>query len=118
GLRGGGHTAVTLHLGSRSNRTFTVEAAGSELDYYLLAGTPKEILAAYTDLTGKPPVPPEWAFGLWASTCFVKFTEASVLADARRLRQGRHSLRRLPSRFLLAARVHVVRLPVGCGASS
>ena len=80
-------TAVTFHLGSRSNRTFTVEAAGPELDYYLLAGTPKEILAAYTDLTGKPPVPPEWAFGLWASTCFVKFTESSVLADARRLRQ-------------------------------
>ena len=80
-------TAVTFHMGSRSNRTFTIEAAGSELDYYMLAGTPKEVLAAYTDLTGKPPIPPEWAFGLWASTCFVKFTEASVLADARRLRQ-------------------------------
>jgi alpha-D-xyloside xylohydrolase len=80
-------TAVTFHMGSRSNRTFTIEAAGSELDYYVLAGTPKEVLAAYTDLTGKPPVPPEWAFGLWASTCFVKFTEASVLAEARRLRQ-------------------------------
>jgi alpha-D-xyloside xylohydrolase len=80
-------TAVTFHVGSRSNRAFTVEAAGSELDYYVLAGTPKEILGAYTDLTGKPPVPPEWAFGLWASTCFVKFTESSVLAEARRLRQ-------------------------------
>ena len=41
---------------------------------------------AYTDLTGKPAGAPEWAFGLWASTCFVKFTEASVLAQARRLR--------------------------------
>jgi alpha-D-xyloside xylohydrolase len=80
-------TAITFHLGSRSNRTYTVEAAGPELDYYVLAGTPKEILAVYTDLTGKPPVPPEWAFGLWASTCFVKFTEASVLAEARRLRE-------------------------------
>jgi alpha-D-xyloside xylohydrolase len=80
-------TAVTFHLGSRSNRTFTVEAAGAELDYYVLAGAPKDVLAAYTDLTGKPAVPPEWAFGLWASTCFVKFTEQSVLADARRLRQ-------------------------------
>src|SRR4029079_2487932 len=30
-------TAVTFHVGSRSNRTFTVEAAGPELDYYLLA---------------------------------------------------------------------------------
>jgi alpha-D-xyloside xylohydrolase len=80
-------TAVTFHMGSRSNRTFTIEAAGSELDYYLVAGTPKEILSAYTELTGKPPVPPEWAFGLWASTCFVKFTESSVLTEARRLRQ-------------------------------
>ncbi len=80
-------TAVTFHLGSRSNRTFTIEAAGPELDYYVLAGTPKEIVGVYTDMTGKPPVPPEWAFGLWASTCFVKFTEASVLETARRLRQ-------------------------------
>jgi alpha-D-xyloside xylohydrolase len=80
-------TAVTFHLGSRSNRTFAVEATGAELDYYVLAGAPKEILTAYTDLTGKPPVPPEWAFGLWASTCFVKFTESSVLAEARRLRR-------------------------------
>ena len=80
-------SAVTFHVGSRSNRTYTVEAAGTELDYYVLAGTPKEILGAYTDLTGKPAVPPEWAFGLWASTCFVKFTESSVLAEARRLRQ-------------------------------
>jgi alpha-D-xyloside xylohydrolase len=79
-------TALTFHLGDRSNRTYTLAAPGEELDYYVLAGTPKEILAAYTDLTGKPVVPPEWAFGLWASTCFVAFTEASVLEQARRLR--------------------------------
>jgi alpha-D-xyloside xylohydrolase len=59
-------TAVTFHLGSGSNRTYTVEAAGDELDYYLIAGTPKEIVTGYTALTGRPAVPPEWAFGLWA----------------------------------------------------
>src|SRR5262245_13923275 len=79
-------TAVTFHLGNRSLRTYTVEAVGPELDYYVLAGTPREILTTYTDLTGRPPVVPEWALGLWASTCFVKFTEASVLEQARRLR--------------------------------
>jgi alpha-D-xyloside xylohydrolase len=79
-------TAVTFHLGSRSNRTYTVEAPGAELDYYVLAGTPAEILTAYTGLTGRPAVPPEWAFGLWASTSFVRFTTESVLAQARRLR--------------------------------
>jgi alpha-D-xyloside xylohydrolase len=79
-------TAVSFHLGSRSNRTLTLEAAGPELDYYLLAGSPKEILGAYADLTGKPAVPPAWAFGLWASTGFVAYTEASLLEQARRLR--------------------------------
>jgi alpha-D-xyloside xylohydrolase len=78
--------AVTFHLGNRSNRAYTVEAAGPELDYYVIAGTPKEILAAYGELTGRPAVPPEWAFGLWASTCFVRFTTESVLAQAHRLR--------------------------------
>jgi alpha-D-xyloside xylohydrolase len=79
-------TTVGFHLGSLSNRAYTVEAEGEELDYYLMAGTPKEIITAYTELTGRPAVPPEWAFGLWASTCFVQFTEASVLEVARRLR--------------------------------
>jgi alpha-D-xyloside xylohydrolase len=79
-------TAVTFHVGSRSNRTWTLEAPGGELDYYLIAGSPKEIVAAYTELTGKPAVPPEWAFGLWTSTFFGPFTEASVLEQARRMR--------------------------------
>jgi len=36
------------------------------IDYYLLAGTDfKALLRAYTDLTGKPKLPPLWAFGLW-----------------------------------------------------
>jgi alpha-D-xyloside xylohydrolase len=79
-------TAVGFDLGSRSNRAYSVQAEGDELDYYLITGTPKEIVTAYTQLTGRPAVPPEWAFGLWASTCFVQFTEASVLEVARRLR--------------------------------
>ncbi len=79
-------TAVTFHLGSRSNRTFTIEAAGQELDYYLIAGAPKEIVTGYTDLTGKAAVPPEWAFGLWASTYFIEATDASVREQAQRLR--------------------------------
>jgi alpha-D-xyloside xylohydrolase len=79
-------TAVTFHVGSRSLRTLGVEAAGAELDYYLIAGTPKEILSTYTELTGRPAVPPAWAFGLWASTFFIAFTESSVLEHTRRLR--------------------------------
>jgi alpha-D-xyloside xylohydrolase len=79
-------TAVSFHLGSLSNRSYTIHAPGRELDYYLIAGSPKEIVGRYTDLTGKPAVPPEWAFGLWASSAFVQASEASVREQTRRLR--------------------------------
>src|SRR5262245_21871740 len=79
-------TTARVDLGAASNRAFSIEAAGEELDYYVIAGTPKEIVTAYTELTGRPAMPPEWAFGLWASTAFVPFTDASVLEQARRLR--------------------------------
>ena len=52
-------TSVTFHLGSRSLRTYSVEAVGPELDSYVIAGTPKEIVSGYTELTGRPPVPPD-----------------------------------------------------------
>ncbi len=40
------------------------------LDLFLLRGpTPAEVLAHYTALTGRAPVPPRWSFGLWMSRC-------------------------------------------------
>ncbi len=37
-----------------------------EADYFIFLGDDfKELLNLYTDLTGKPKLPPEWAFGLW-----------------------------------------------------
>lgn len=40
----------------------------------------KDILNTYTDLTGKPPLVPEWSFGLWLSTSFTTdYDEKTVL---------------------------------------
>lgn len=36
-------------------------------DVHLLLGTPKEVLQSYSALTGRPALPPMWAFGLWIS---------------------------------------------------
>ena len=48
---------------------FTVE--GEKLDYFFISGdSMKDVLVKYTDLTGKPALPPEWSFGLWLSTSF------------------------------------------------
>lgn len=46
-----------------------IVAGKGHLDLWRIKGTPKEILSSYTDLTGRPPVIPKWAFGLWISRC-------------------------------------------------
>ena len=52
----------------RTGGMFSWRVPGEALDLYLLLGdTPYQILDAYTDLTGKPPIPPEWAFGFMMS---------------------------------------------------
>ncbi len=44
---------------------------GERLDYYFICGhTPKGTIQKYTELTGKPALPPAWSFGLWLSTSF------------------------------------------------
>ena len=48
---------------------FSVE--GEELRYHFIYGpSAKEVLEHYTDLTGKPALPPAWSFGLWLTTSF------------------------------------------------
>ncbi|WP_186578216.1 alpha-xylosidase [Aquibacillus kalidii] len=62
---------VSFELGSEvvSKSQYSVE--GEYLDYYIINGpTPKQVVSRYTDLTGKPDLPPAWSFGLWLSTSF------------------------------------------------
>jgi alpha-D-xyloside xylohydrolase len=64
--------------------TFHDDALGSywwadcvdELDYYIITGpTYRDVLLGYRDLTGKPPLPPKWAFG------YTQSKERYVTAD-------------------------------------
>lgn len=43
--------------------TATASFEGGALRYYFTAGTPNQLLERYTELTGKPPLPPRWTFG-------------------------------------------------------
>lgn len=48
---------------------FLVE--GERLDYYFISGkSPMGTVEKYTELTGKPALPPAWSFGLWLTTSF------------------------------------------------
>ncbi|GAA4079558.1 TIM-barrel domain-containing protein [Nonomuraea soli] len=49
---------------------FTVDTGGalnSTLDYHFFAGSPAEIVDDYTAVSGRPQLPPKWAFGVWMS---------------------------------------------------
>ncbi len=62
---------VNFELGSETVARAQFSVEGEYLDYYLIDGpTPKEVISRYTELTGKPALPPAWSFGLWLSTSF------------------------------------------------
>jgi alpha-glucosidase (family GH31 glycosyl hydrolase) len=64
-----------------------VKAGGLPVDYVVIFGsTPAEILANYTELSGRPPLLPRWAFGLWL-TGYPQEEQARVLELAAQHRQ-------------------------------
>ncbi|MGV9755668.1 alpha-xylosidase [Streptomyces tricolor] len=62
---------VSFEVGSESVGQVQFSVEDQTLEYYVIAGpTPKEVLARYTALTGRPALPPAWSFGLWLTTSF------------------------------------------------
>jgi alpha-D-xyloside xylohydrolase len=63
----------------------TLMVGDDVLDLFVFLGEPKDVLDAYTDLTGKAPMPPLWSFGLWMSR-ITYFSEEDVRNVADSLR--------------------------------
>jgi Glycosyl hydrolases family 31. len=62
---------VSFEVGSEMVKKVQFSVPGESLEYFIINGpTMKEVLKRYTDLTGKPALPPAWTFGLWLSTSF------------------------------------------------
>lgn len=60
---------IAWDLGAVSTQSWTVAAETSFFDAYVIYGPePHDILARYSGLTGRAPVPPKWSFGLWLSS--------------------------------------------------
>lgn len=72
----------TFDLNATSREQIKIHDRGERLRLVVLAGpTPAEILAEFTRLTGRPPVPPAWAFAPWKSRDVHRNRE-EVIADA------------------------------------
>ena len=60
---------------------FWTDGSGT-VDYYVMTGNGyRELLGTYTDLTGKPKLPPEWSFGLWY-ICRTQANDYEAVNDA------------------------------------
>lgn len=71
---------VMLEVQSERTTRVNIAVKGESLEYMIIAGpTPKEILERYTQLTGRPPLPPAWSYGLWLTTSFqTDYSEKNV----------------------------------------
>ena len=62
---------VSFEVNSDTVSKVTFTQPGEELEYFIIGGENLEdVLKHYTDLTGKPSLPPAYTFGLWLSTSF------------------------------------------------
>ncbi|MNI05705.1 Alpha-xylosidase [compost metagenome] len=72
--------AVSYEVASEKVKKVQFSVPGESLEYFVIDGPePKDVLKKYTDLTGKPALPPAWTFGLWLTTSFTtNYDEATV----------------------------------------
>ena len=62
---------VSFEVASEKVEYVGFSVPGERIKYYFFYGPrPKDIMKAYTRLTGRPALPPAWSFGLWLSTSF------------------------------------------------
>lgn len=72
-----------------SQRSYALTVADEALDLFLFAGdTPAAILDAFTQLTGRPAVPPLWSLGAWISRAYYR-TQDEAIQIAQELRKRR-----------------------------
>lgn len=73
---------VSFEVASEKVEYVGFSVPGEELRYQFIYGpSPAEITKAYTNLTGKPALPPAWSFGLWLSTSFTTNYDESTTSS-------------------------------------
>ncbi len=64
---------IVYDMGRQYYLSYTFLIKDGLVDYFFIHGPSfKRILNLYTELTGKPTVPPKWSFGLWMSRAMYK----------------------------------------------
>jgi alpha-glucosidase len=76
-------------FGHQDPGTLAFGSDGGPIDYYLIYGpTTRQVIQRYTELTGRPPLPPLWALGFQQSR-YSYMSAAEVRSIASRMREER-----------------------------
>ncbi len=83
---------VTFDMGATDRQTYSFQAPNGEMIYYFMAGekesTLTDIMKSFADLTGTPPMPPQWSLGYIQSKYGYKsWQEVSKTVDTFREKQ-------------------------------
>lgn len=81
-------TPITCNFGKYFSEANSMYIGDEALDLFVFIGNPKEILDAYTNLTGKPSMPPLWSFGFWMSR-ITYFSQEQGIEVANKLRENK-----------------------------
>ncbi|MDP9047140.1 MAG: DUF4968 domain-containing protein [Bacteroidota bacterium] len=78
-----------FNFGASNNRFSSFGARGGEMNYYFIYHTHlADIIASYTDITGRMPLPPLWALG-YQQNRYSYYPESEVMRIAHTLREKR-----------------------------
>lgn len=73
---------VSYEIASEVVSRIQFSVPGESLKYHIIgAESRKDVLGAYTNLTGRPALPPAWTMGLWLTTSFTTdYNEETVMS--------------------------------------
>ena len=78
---------IAFDMAKSEPDAFSWSDGRGEVDYYVMVGADyRELLDLYTDLTGRPKLPPLWAFGLWY-ICRMQANDFEAVSDALNFRR-------------------------------
>ena len=87
---------IFMHTSAPTTADFGASYIGAQrlfmgdetMDFFIFFGEPKDVLNAYTDVTGKSPMLPLWTFGTWMRR-ITYFSQEEGLDIARKLRANK-----------------------------
>jgi alpha-D-xyloside xylohydrolase len=61
------YVPIKFDMGTTMEGMILITVPKGNVSFYVLLGTPKEIVSTFMEMFGTPELPPEWSFGLWVS---------------------------------------------------